>query len=644
MTKKGIIAAGLAAVTVFSTMISGGQNAFAKSDRVFVLPSWVPDDYDSALEFYNTHGATLVEDAYACVVFKKHQEDINDSSYDHDLRYEITYGSEVMQPVSVKEYSESQISNPGAIVFEVYLFCAIDEGTFSVELKDTLGDNLLAEVSNDRTLYSFSVDSELYVTETDIYSWLPDCEAEYEEYVKENSFVSVKDNNVVFCLDQNAGTAYKWREKSKDYEGIFQYLGSRTCTPITSIPLEGGVMHDVEIYRAIGDGEARIELEYGRFFKDTDEPNDTLSADCAVFNEAQSVLLANQARISVLDEATGELISDEQLQTHPFSFTVDIRYKRDAPPDGWINSSKEIIVTENPSIVNTILAIDYLNADYFEFCCDEEPEVRTYGNGSIDIVFKTKLDVSGDVNGDSKFSVADAVILQKWLLGYRNDENFKWENADLYKDDKLDIFDLVVLRKKLIESFSENQIIEKTIPVLALVDEASWKNRQNLIIFDDKGYSYRVDINGETAEFGDIESPHFENDFTAVSMKDGDDWYSRFEDIISRPYSRFNGYELDKETLSHTKELAMKTEELRTEKWLDAQGNWIDGSTLSVYLINKEPNGKTIFAKLCTFYSSHSCLDNEDVKDYIRELIRKDYIASEYEQYFESYLDRAKKQ
>ena len=56
---------------------------------------------------------------------------------------------------------------------------------------------------------------------------------------------------------------------------------------------------------------------------------------------------------------------------------------------------------------------------------------------------------TGDINGDGEFSVADLVLMQKWLLGTENAKLADWKAGDLCEDKKLDIFDLVLMRRKL---------------------------------------------------------------------------------------------------------------------------------------------------------------------------------------------------
>lgn len=60
-----------------------------------------------------------------------------------------------------------------------------------------------------------------------------------------------------------------------------------------------------------------------------------------------------------------------------------------------------------------------------------------------------EVKVSGDVNADGKFTVADVVMLQNYLV--RGGEVNDWVVGDLCEDDILDIFDLCIMKQKLIE-------------------------------------------------------------------------------------------------------------------------------------------------------------------------------------------------
>lgn len=65
------------------------------------------------------------------------------------------------------------------------------------------------------------------------------------------------------------------------------------------------------------------------------------------------------------------------------------------------------------------------------------------------VYFNVYSTIEGDCNNDGQFSVADIVMLQKWLL---NDGTVldNWKVADLYEDDMLNVFDLALMKKNTI--------------------------------------------------------------------------------------------------------------------------------------------------------------------------------------------------
>lgn len=57
----------------------------------------------------------------------------------------------------------------------------------------------------------------------------------------------------------------------------------------------------------------------------------------------------------------------------------------------------------------------------------------------------------GDVNNDGVFNVSDVVLLQKWLLAASDTHLANWKAADLYKDERLDVFDLCIMKQLLLQ-------------------------------------------------------------------------------------------------------------------------------------------------------------------------------------------------
>jgi len=68
------------------------------------------------------------------------------------------------------------------------------------------------------------------------------------------------------------------------------------------------------------------------------------------------------------------------------------------------------------------------------------------GNG---IRLKGEL-LRGDVNADGEFTISDAVLLQKWLLAVPDTKLANWRAADLCEDNRLDVFDLCLMKRELI--------------------------------------------------------------------------------------------------------------------------------------------------------------------------------------------------
>ena len=71
---------------------------------------------------------------------------------------------------------------------------------------------------------------------------------------------------------------------------------------------------------------------------------------------------------------------------------------------------------------------------------------------NINVIYSASKTVLGDVNADGKFNVADVVALQKWLLAVPDIKLTNWKAADLCEDNRLDVFDLCLMKRKLLNS------------------------------------------------------------------------------------------------------------------------------------------------------------------------------------------------
>ncbi|MDE5564993.1 MAG: carbohydrate-binding protein [Oscillospiraceae bacterium] len=78
------------------------------------------------------------------------------------------------------------------------------------------------------------------------------------------------------------------------------------------------------------------------------------------------------------------------------------------------------------------------------------------GNGNnvcyIALAVAEGANVIGDVNMDGQFTVIDVVLVQKWILAVPDTHLANWKAGDFCEDDELDIFDLGLMKRALLNS------------------------------------------------------------------------------------------------------------------------------------------------------------------------------------------------
>ena len=587
------------------------------------LPDWIPSDFDSAVEFRNSYGATHIENGLICLVFPdRARKGRSADTYGYELKTTVGMGHELKHEIYTHELTET--------CFDVFVYQPQKQGDIDltivdphVQVKETPDDWEPPAIAE----YSFTVGQNLSITETDIFSWLPDSMTEYDEYTKKNGNVSVKGNYVVVCTMAVDQLGDNWEPDSNNkYENI-KYLLTSDCTMQVSDLYDDGSIDKIYVYQAVKDGYEKIS--WIRTSK-AEPTSYTLTADCAVLDNAQTILLSGDMRVTLVDydtgepltlpegampriwtdirqstsdgeircnmqpvgfrnnpaivglgnffngyifsfglldipesyslpeteeksagyyngtivsedhitvkkydnntadvvfrlkttskrilpdeksadltdlekgetritfydKDTGELILSELVKNHNLGFGTDIRFRSNMSPDGWMYTGPVYRADSNPQVYHTDLVNLYRSADIFEFLCDDQPEVTLYDNGSMELVIRTRINVSGNINGDSKFNIADLVALQKWLLNAYDKELYDWAEADFDLDNKLTIFDLVLMRKALIKTIN--------IPVAVSITETGgyagvhrvWKvykdNEKYILSYDDqKGY------------------------------------------------------------------------------------------------------------------------------------------------------------
>ncbi len=117
------------------------------------------------------------------------------------------------------------------------------------------------------------------------------------------------------------------------------------------------------------------------------------------------------------------------------------------PPYNEVNYKGGIFVKE---ILHRIAAIFFIAS----FASAHFLSAGGIGTGSAE-----STAISGDLNADGAFNVSDVVLLQKWLLAVPDTELVNWKAADFCEDNRLNVFDLCLMKRKLL-SEQQNSMID----------------------------------------------------------------------------------------------------------------------------------------------------------------------------------------
>lgn len=135
-----------------------------------------------------------------------------------------------------------------------------------------------------------------------------------------------------------------------------------------------------------------------------------------------------------------------------------------APESESVNyvDCREVEVGDIIGSSSVILTYDYYLNEIISPIIDHDLYSKYFGENLLQITAvdhenkKVKAEliepVAGDVNADGVVSIADAVMLQKWLLGVPDVKLYNWKSADLCEDGVIDVYDLCLMKRELINA------------------------------------------------------------------------------------------------------------------------------------------------------------------------------------------------
>lgn len=84
------------------------------------------------------------------------------------------------------------------------------------------------------------------------------------------------------------------------------------------------------------------------------------------------------------------------------------------------------------------------------------PDEITVTYKNVEVIYEypaeQPVQVRSDVNAGGKFNIVDVMLLQKWLLAVPDTHLANWEAGDLCEDNRLNVFDLCLMKRELINS------------------------------------------------------------------------------------------------------------------------------------------------------------------------------------------------
>lgn len=427
------------------------------------IPSWVPQSYEEAIGFYNQYGVTHIEKGNsiaetACLVFPEDEYSI----------YNIS-----MKGMAEEIYHETFAE--GNTAYEVFAYYDDFKSPSVFEINYSRNYSYMHR-------YVFEGDGSGNLTETDVFSWAPDCVTEFEAFEKEYGTMSVHNGYVAYCQTSNPSTGYQWTWNESG-DGRLAAAINETCTEKYKTQPGGNAVQNFVLLKPVKDGIANLNLVYEKPFEEnsavkTIDKHYLISENCSKIEEISNrlnlpELKEGEARVVLTDYDTGALIPDEVISSMEYLMMgTNIGYEEPGVPGGMMMTGPMYSIDNNPYYCDLA---KFMNADLFEvrlsstvdgyYIPNDGKIITKNSNNSIEIEFRLKRCIKGDSNGDGVFNISDVVMLQKCILGATDEVFSNCNAADWNQDGELNVFDLCMMKRELLNK-SEEKYIEPDNKVL----------------------------------------------------------------------------------------------------------------------------------------------------------------------------------
>ncbi|MCR5601158.1 MAG: dockerin type I repeat-containing protein [Ruminococcus sp.] len=239
------------------------------------IPDWVPKTYLDALEFSNEHGSAYTQGKHMCIV-QQRTDEVPEAGY-YDISSEVE-GSDDAESYRVY-YADLRFSRndiPDKSDTEAYeafmerldaVGCDIehlgDDNYFRVEVYTSLYQtvDVTVKTGSESYVYTFKR-SGLEGEQLDVFRFLPDCPAEYDEFIKEHGNLCAYEDYIVYCGDVPEAAGYRLEMRQSGSGRIAEMLGYNVekSLPSMSYITDGGTNRVVRLYKVVSTGNIDVEF------------------------------------------------------------------------------------------------------------------------------------------------------------------------------------------------------------------------------------------------------------------------------------------------------------------------------------------------------------------------------------------------
>ena len=253
------------------------------TDNNRAVPGWIPQDYESALSFCHEHGASFVTDGVICFV-----RQINPQRAE---QYPVSFEGSASGKIKSYEVLNKIYTDPESN-YNAYNVMAYEIPNNS-DITVNYRYGRFKETERAVASYSFKKDSTGFITQTDIYSWLPDCDEEFSAYYAKHGAFSVQAGYVMYCTDVPASTStdiYSKQEGSGAFIEEHQELLSKQYISSDKTGKKAQ-KHIIKLFKPIKAGAVKLVLSqvqgYGKEISYKDEAAYFLITDDLKITEAE---------------------------------------------------------------------------------------------------------------------------------------------------------------------------------------------------------------------------------------------------------------------------------------------------------------------------------------------------------------------